>query len=109
MYFNILVSTVFGIPTVRRKKQNYLIQTLISLVSNMNQTERDDSLIVVMIAEVNLEYVRNVSVEIKNRQLLPLHTMQITQIKHLLLLNIIGLQYTRCCGLGSLRSYMGKK
>jgi alpha-1,3-mannosylglycoprotein beta-1,4-N-acetylglucosaminyltransferase A/B len=46
------VSIVFGIPTVRRKKQNYLIQTLISLVNNMNQTEQDDSLIVVMIAEV---------------------------------------------------------
>ncbi|XP_060852858.1 alpha-1,3-mannosyl-glycoprotein 4-beta-N-acetylglucosaminyltransferase B-like isoform X2 [Rhopalosiphum padi] len=61
------VSIVFGIPTVRRKKQNYLIQTLISLVNNMNQTEQDDSLIVVMIAEVDLEYARNVSVEIKNR------------------------------------------
>ncbi|XP_026804825.1 alpha-1,3-mannosyl-glycoprotein 4-beta-N-acetylglucosaminyltransferase B-like isoform X2 [Rhopalosiphum maidis] len=61
------VSIVFGIPTIRRKKQNYLIQTLISLVNNMNQTEQNDSLIVVMIAEVDLEYARNVSVEIKNR------------------------------------------
>lgn len=56
MCFNILVSIVFGIPTVRRQKRNYLIQTLISFVKNMNQTEQDDSLIVVMIAEVLYTY-----------------------------------------------------
>ncbi|CAH1736390.1 unnamed protein product [Aphis gossypii] len=61
------VSIVFGIPTVRRQKRNYLIQTLISFVKNMNQTEQDDSLIVVMIAEVDLEYTRQLSEEIKNR------------------------------------------
>lgn len=47
-----LVSMVFGVPTVRRQQQTYLIQTLINIVSNMNQTEQKDSLIVVMIAEV---------------------------------------------------------
>jgi len=36
MYFNILVSMVHGIPTVRRQNKNYLIQTLINIVSNMN-------------------------------------------------------------------------
>lgn len=45
---------VFGVPTVRRQQQTYLIQTLINLVSNMNQTEQKDSLIVVMIGEVTL-------------------------------------------------------
>lgn len=43
---------VFGVPTVRRQQQTYLIQTLINIVSNMNQTEQKDSLIVVMIGEV---------------------------------------------------------
>lgn len=56
MYFNISVSIVFGIPTVRRQERNYLIQTLVSFVKNMNQTEQDDSLIVVMIAEVMYPY-----------------------------------------------------
>jgi len=56
MYFNILVSIVFGVPTVRRQERNYLIRTLVSFVKNMNQTEQDDSLIVVMIAEVMYTY-----------------------------------------------------
>lgn len=43
---------IFGVPTVRRQQQTYLIQTLINIVSNMNQTEQKDSLIVVMIGEV---------------------------------------------------------
>lgn len=43
---------VFGVPTVRRQQQTYLIQTLINIVSNMNQTEQKDSLIVIMIGEV---------------------------------------------------------
>lgn len=29
MFFNVLVSIVYGIPTVRRQKENYLIRTLI--------------------------------------------------------------------------------
>jgi len=52
MYFNILVSMVYGIPTVRRQKENYLIRTLINIVKNMNEDEQKDSLIVVMIGEV---------------------------------------------------------
>jgi len=52
MCFIFLVSMVFGIPTVRRQQQNYLIQTLINIISNMDQTEQKDSLIVVMIGEV---------------------------------------------------------
>jgi len=42
---------VFGVPTVRRQ-QTYLIQTLTNIVNNMNETEEEDSLIVVMIGEV---------------------------------------------------------
>jgi len=52
MYSDILVSMVYGVPTVRRQLKNYLIHTLINIVSNMNQTEQKDSLIVVMIGEV---------------------------------------------------------
>ncbi|VVC29945.1 Hypothetical protein CINCED_3A025295 [Cinara cedri] len=60
------VSIVFGVPTVRRQ-QTYLIQTLINLVSNMNQTEQKDSLIVVMIGETDQEYIKQVTEEIKSR------------------------------------------
>lgn len=52
LYFVLVVSIVFGVPTVRRQQQTYLIQTLINIISNMNQTEQKDSLIVVMIGEV---------------------------------------------------------
>jgi len=52
MCFNILVSMVYGIPTVRRKMKNYIVETLINFVNNMNQSEQEDSLIVVMIGEV---------------------------------------------------------
>lgn len=48
----LVVSIVFGVPTVRRQQQTYLIQTLVNLISNMNQTEQKDSLIVVMVGEV---------------------------------------------------------
>jgi len=54
--FFFLVSMVFGVPTVRRQQQTYLIQTLINIISNMNQTEQKDSLIVVMIGEVMCNY-----------------------------------------------------
>ncbi|VVC29946.1 Hypothetical protein CINCED_3A025295 [Cinara cedri] len=60
------MSIVFGVPTVRRQ-QTYLIQTLINLVSNMNQTEQKDSLIVVMIGETDQEYIKQVTEEIKSR------------------------------------------
>lgn len=121
MYFNILVSIVFGIPTVRREKQNYLIQTLVSLVKNMNQTEQDDSLIVVMIAEViyiyiwlfNIKYVTNrlifcieCVITLSGRFGIYATTFWRNQksviiwiTKHLLLLNIILFQVIRCCEL----------
>lgn len=43
---------VYGIPTVRRQVKNYLIHTLINIISNMNLAEQKDALIVVMIGEV---------------------------------------------------------
>ncbi|CAH1736394.1 unnamed protein product [Aphis gossypii] len=61
------VSMVFGVPTVRRQQQTYLIQTLINIISNMNQTEQKDSLIVVMIGEIDQQYLQQVTAEIKNR------------------------------------------
>lgn len=48
------VSVVLGIPTVRREKQSYLMDTLQNLVDGMTADEAEDSLIVVFVAEVGL-------------------------------------------------------
>ncbi|CAI6362194.1 unnamed protein product [Macrosiphum euphorbiae] len=61
------VSMVYGIPTVRRQKRNYIIQTLTNIVYNMNQNEKEDSLIVVMIGEIDREYTQQLTTEIKNQ------------------------------------------
>jgi N-Acetylglucosaminyltransferase-IV (GnT-IV) conserved region len=43
---------VLGLPTVHRDNQTYLMSTLYNLISCMNETERQDTLIVVYIGEV---------------------------------------------------------
>ncbi|EEC19486.1 N-acetylglucosaminyltransferase VI, putative [Ixodes scapularis] len=43
---------VLGIPTVKREVQSYLMGTLHNLIANMNPNERETSLIVVLIAEL---------------------------------------------------------
>ena len=48
------VSLVFGIPTIRREKMSYLLDTLASLLDGMSQESKDDSVIVVFIGEVKL-------------------------------------------------------
>lgn len=47
------VSVVLGIPTVKREKQSYLMDTLQNLVEGMSNKEAEDSLLVVFIAEVS--------------------------------------------------------
>ena len=49
-------SIVIGVPTVKRAKDSYLIQTLGSLVQGMNQEEKEETVIVVLIAEVSDEH-----------------------------------------------------
>ena len=43
---------VIGVPTIKRERDSYLMQTLESLLDNLSFDERDDVLIVVFIAEV---------------------------------------------------------
>lgn len=47
------VSVVLGVPTVKREKQSYLMDTLQNLVEGMNSKEAADTLLVVFIAEVS--------------------------------------------------------
>lgn len=61
------VSVVMGVPTVRREKQSYLMDTLQNLIEGMNVEEANDSLIVVFVAETDLEYVLQVAKEIEMR------------------------------------------
>ncbi|CAN8006208.1 unnamed protein product, partial [Ixodes hexagonus] len=59
------VTMVLGIPTVKREVQSYLMGTLHNLIANMNPNERETSLIVVLIAETDLEYVTKQAAEIQ--------------------------------------------
>ncbi|XP_072261956.1 alpha-1,3-mannosyl-glycoprotein 4-beta-N-acetylglucosaminyltransferase-like protein MGAT4D isoform X2 [Pyxicephalus adspersus] len=63
---NHTVSIVFGIPTVKRDKQSYLMDTLSSIFSEMSAAEKDDCVVIVFIAEVNTQYVDNVAGSIKD-------------------------------------------
>ncbi|XP_039607583.1 alpha-1,3-mannosyl-glycoprotein 4-beta-N-acetylglucosaminyltransferase B-like isoform X3 [Polypterus senegalus] len=60
------VSLVFGIPTVKREKESYLMETLKSLLFELTKEEKDDSVIVVFIAEVDVMYVNGLAHAIKN-------------------------------------------
>lgn len=48
------VSVVMGIPSVKREVHSYLTDTLNSLISELNQQEKEDTVIVVLIAEVKI-------------------------------------------------------
>ncbi|MGH0127023.1 UNVERIFIED_CONTAM: hypothetical protein FKN15_027883 [Acipenser sinensis] len=59
------VSLVLGIPTVKREKQNYLMDTLNSLLYELSQEERSDCIIIVFIAETDVQYVNSLAADIK--------------------------------------------
>ena len=60
------VSFVIGIPTVKRDKQSYLIETIKSLLDNLNQDDIERVLIVIFIAEpFDIEYVRTTAHELE--------------------------------------------
>ncbi|KAM4807703.1 alpha-1,3-mannosyl-glycoprotein 4-beta-N-acetylglucosaminyltransferase-like protein MGAT4D [Rhinophrynus dorsalis] len=58
-------SIVIGIPTVKRDKQSYLMDTLHSLFSELSAKEKTDCVVIVFIAEVNEKYVRELADNIK--------------------------------------------
>ncbi|PKU35485.1 alpha- -mannosyl-glycoprotein 4-beta-n-acetylglucosaminyltransferase-like protein mgat4d [Limosa lapponica baueri] len=59
------VSLVMGIPTVKREKQDYLINTLHSLLYELSEEQKNDCLVIIFVAEVNAEYVNRVAESIK--------------------------------------------
>lgn len=48
----LLVSLVLGIPTVKREKQSYLMNTISSLLYSLTPAQSQDLLIIVFVAEV---------------------------------------------------------
>ncbi|XP_061581925.1 alpha-1,3-mannosyl-glycoprotein 4-beta-N-acetylglucosaminyltransferase B-like [Cololabis saira] len=59
------VSIVVGVPTVKREKQSYLVNTLSSLLFSPTASECQDLLIIVFVAETDLDYVGKVADTIK--------------------------------------------
>ncbi|KAF7642427.1 hypothetical protein LDENG_00258040, partial [Lucifuga dentata] len=52
---------VLGIPTVKREKQSYLVNTLSSLLYSLTPAQSKDLLIVVLVAETDSLYVDSVA------------------------------------------------
>ncbi|XP_055379355.1 alpha-1,3-mannosyl-glycoprotein 4-beta-N-acetylglucosaminyltransferase B isoform X2 [Condylostylus longicornis] len=61
------VTIVLGVPTVKRDKQSYLMSTLQNLISNMDETEQNETLIIVYIGETDMDYVSLTAKQIEVR------------------------------------------
>jgi len=62
-----LASVVLGVPTVKRESQSYLLPTLVSLIESMNDEEKNDTLIIVFVAETDIEFVSVIADKIKKQ------------------------------------------
>lgn len=58
-------SVVLGVPTVKRQVQSYLLATLKNLVDSMSEAEAAETIIVVLVAEIDLDYVTYVAKQIE--------------------------------------------
>lgn len=61
------VSMVLGVPTVKRDKQSYLMSTLHNIITNMEEDEQNETMIVVFVGETDIEYVQLVAKQIEVR------------------------------------------
>ncbi|XP_069026692.1 alpha-1,3-mannosyl-glycoprotein 4-beta-N-acetylglucosaminyltransferase B isoform X2 [Embiotoca jacksoni] len=60
-----IMSMVLGIPTVKREKQSYLVNTLSSLLFSLKSSQCRDLLIVIFVAETDSDYVGSVAESIR--------------------------------------------
>lgn len=51
--WGVSVTMVYGVPTVKRARESYLIRTLEHLVNGLDDQEKEDSLIVIFVGEVS--------------------------------------------------------
>nr|XP_028600895.1 alpha-1,3-mannosyl-glycoprotein 4-beta-N-acetylglucosaminyltransferase-like protein MGAT4D isoform X1 [Podarcis muralis] len=61
------VAMVIGVPTVRREKESYLMDTLQSLLSGMSEDQKKHCMIIIFVAEVDLKYVNSIAESIRSR------------------------------------------
>lgn len=61
------VSLALAIPTVKRENASYLIQTLGNLISNMNEAERSDTLVIVFVGETEERLVNSIANQIESQ------------------------------------------
>uniref|UniRef100_A0A674NU36 Alpha-1,3-mannosyl-glycoprotein 4-beta-N-acetylglucosaminyltransferase B n=1 Tax=Takifugu rubripes TaxID=31033 RepID=A0A674NU36_TAKRU len=59
------VSIVMGVPSVKREVHSYLTDTLSSLMSELSAAEKEDCVIVVLIAEADQQYASSVADNLK--------------------------------------------
>ncbi|NXI35660.1 MGT4B acetylglucosaminyltransferase, partial [Galbula dea] len=59
------VSLVMGVPTVKRAKQHYLINTLHSLLYGLSEEQKNDCVIIILVAEVSLHIKEHVAESVK--------------------------------------------
>nr|XP_006011128.1 PREDICTED: alpha-1,3-mannosyl-glycoprotein 4-beta-N-acetylglucosaminyltransferase B-like [Latimeria chalumnae] len=59
------VSMVMGIPTVKREKESYLLNTIKSLFFAMSPEQKNDCIIIIFVAETDAQYVNKVTEDIK--------------------------------------------
>ena len=63
-----LVSLAFGVPTIKRGKANYVMNTLQSLLNGASEEEKKDCVIIVFIAEIeDTKFVKNLLKELRDR------------------------------------------
>lgn len=56
---------ILGIPTVKREKQTYLMNTLHNMITNMNEAEQNETMIVVFVGETKIDDVLTVAKQIE--------------------------------------------
>ncbi|MCI4379656.1 hypothetical protein PGIGA_G00230750 [Pangasianodon gigas] len=59
------VSLVLGIPTVRRQKQSYLVNTVNSLLFDLTPEQKKDIVIIIFVAETDSAFVKSVAKSIQ--------------------------------------------
>ncbi|XP_056637146.1 alpha-1,3-mannosyl-glycoprotein 4-beta-N-acetylglucosaminyltransferase B [Diorhabda sublineata] len=59
------VSLVLGIPTVKREKYSYLMDTLQNLIDGLSEDEANDTMIVILVAETAMEYILQIAKEVE--------------------------------------------
>ncbi|XP_076878082.1 alpha-1,3-mannosyl-glycoprotein 4-beta-N-acetylglucosaminyltransferase B isoform X2 [Brachyhypopomus gauderio] len=59
------VSLVLGIPTVRRQKESYLVNTVNSLLYDLTPEQKSEILIIIFVAETDSAFVSSVAEKIK--------------------------------------------